>query len=291
MHPSTGAAGCSVAPGLVVKMWPPGELILMSTPWYLHPQVLVLRLSAISCASPWRPSKTSRYVWPMLPWSHCFFPGSWCTWPECALWVRSLHFPSSVACLQSSPAGLQRQMLWGLFLLVLDLTGCGAWLGALNSDSCRRTSAIYYSPVCGHVPGGWEERSGMWLYYKHTPATISLWVLPYVFGCWLSFLFVCLSPVFLISGCSAVSWDFSVLMKGGELEVIPLHHLVQEAVAWHLIIKQMKNFIETICSAIPVFGNIFLFFFPKGSYFSPKCCWECSLLWLFWILHEYKMRA
>ena len=159
---------------------------------------------------------------------------------------------------------------------------CGAWLGALNSDSCRRTSAIYYSPVCGHVPGGSGERSGMWLYCKHTPATISLWVLLYVFGCWLSFLFVCLSPVFLISGCSAVSWDFSVLMKGGELEVIPLHHFVQEAVAWHLIIKQMKNFIKTICSAIPIFGNIFLFFFPKGSYFSPKCCWECSLLWLFW---------
>ena len=73
MHPSTGATGCSVAPGLVVKMWPPGELILMNTPWYLHPQVLVLRVSAICCASPWRPSKTRRYVWPMLPWSHCFF--------------------------------------------------------------------------------------------------------------------------------------------------------------------------------------------------------------------------
>ena len=100
-----------------------------------------------------RPSKAGRCVWPMRPWSPCFFPGSWCTWVECALRMQSLHFPSSVECLQSSPAGFQRQMLWGLFFLLPDPPGCAAWHGALNSDSCRRTSAIYYSPVYGPLPG------------------------------------------------------------------------------------------------------------------------------------------
>ena len=109
--------------------------------------------SAICYASPQRPSKAGRCVWPMRPWSPCFFPGSWCTWVECALRVQSLHFPSSVECLQSSPAGFQRQMLWGLFFLLPDPPGCAAWHGALNSDSCRRTSAIYYSPVYGPLPG------------------------------------------------------------------------------------------------------------------------------------------
>lgn len=45
---------------------------------------------------------------------------------------------------------------------------------------------------------------------------------------------------------------------------------------WTTRILQSFSFRKgmTICSGIPIFGNIFSFFlFPGGNYFSPKCHW------------------
>ena len=46
----------------------------------------------------------------------------------------------------------------------------------------------------------------------------------YVFGCRLSFLVG--SSLFFTDACSAVSCDFGVLVRGGELRVFLLHRLV-----------------------------------------------------------------
>lgn len=229
----------------------PNERPDIPTPW-------VLASEWVSCASPdalqgQQVCLAHTPVKPSLSWS-------WCSWPERALRARSLRFPSSLECLQSSPAGFQRQMLWGSFSLVPD------------SQAVEPDMGLWFWPGQGLLQCvillsmGLSLGSGVWLSWAHTCCRLCCGFFLYVPWMLTVCCCCCWIPVFLIDGCSAVSWDSSVLMSRGA-QAIPLHHLVQEAVAWHLIIKQMKIFIVTICSAIPILGMSLLFSFPKGSYF------------------------
>ena len=97
--------------------------------------------------------------------------------------------------------------------------GCLTW-GSELSQLWENFCNIIILQFVAHPP----EWYGIWLYHLCAPPTISLWFLLYVFGCSISFLVG--SSLFLINGYAAVSCDFGVLMRGGELKVFLLCHLV-----------------------------------------------------------------
>ena len=66
---------------VLAPQWqPPGALTQMNSPRHFCHQCLCPHAEPQPPpASPGRPSKTSRWVWPRLLQSHCFCPGSWST--------------------------------------------------------------------------------------------------------------------------------------------------------------------------------------------------------------------
>ena len=100
-----------------VPKWPPlGELTIMSLPWGVHYHCpCPYSEPQLTPASPGPPLKTQRQVQPILLWSHCFALGPSAYENLCGLSQSRVCISSSPAeTLHSSPAGLQRQMLWGL---------------------------------------------------------------------------------------------------------------------------------------------------------------------------------
>ena len=61
--------------------------------------------------------------------------------------------------------------------------------------------------------------------YDHecAPSIILLWFLLYIFECRISFL---IGSSLFIDGCSAVSCDFGVLVRGDELKFLLLCHVI-----------------------------------------------------------------
>ena len=93
--------------------------------------------------------------------------------------------PSLEGLLQSSPAGLQSQILWGLFFLCWT-PSCRGWHGAQSPrSSCGRTSDIISLQCVGHPPGGegFDYVANLFL------LTVSVWFLLYVFSCRFFFFF------------------------------------------------------------------------------------------------------
>lgn len=124
-------------------------------------------------------------------------------------WVECLFHPSLEELLCSSPTGLQCQMIQGLLLPLPDPQAVeltGVW----NSHSCRKGSMIQYFPICG-----WPTLSVYAIVF-----IIKVHLLPF----FMTFLSLCVVyllwqlPVYFIDSCSAVSCDFTVFMRGGDLK-------------------------------------------------------------------------
>ena len=127
--------------------------------------------------------------------------------------------PSPVEMLQLS---LQSQMLWELLFPKTDPQAGEPDMGLRTLTPVGEPLQYNYSPVWGSPTP--SQVYGIWLYCECAPLTVSLWFLLYVFGYRISFLVG--SYLFFIDGCSAVSCDFGVLTRGGELQVLLLRHLV-----------------------------------------------------------------
>ena len=135
----------------------------------------------------------------------------------CKSGVSVSHSP--VVVLQSSPTGLHSQMLWELLLLMPGTQAGEPDMGLRILTLVGKLLQYNYSPVCG-----WTTQ-GVWdlIISRVCPSYHHVGFLLYVFGCRISFLVG--SSLFLI-GCSAISCNFGVLVRGGKLKVLLLHHLV-----------------------------------------------------------------
>ena len=201
--PSTGT--CSLlGRGRSVPKWSPlGELTLMSIPWAsaasvlvstVHsnwpllsqetlqdPQVALVPMELLLCA---RPQSIRKTLCAPSQRGVCVSFSLWssCTW-----------------------ADLQSQIFWGLLLLMPDpQAGSQMW--------CSELSVRYnYFPVCGSPTCtvcdliiSWKCPSCCLILASSLSLSVG-----YIFN---------RSESFFINGCSAVSYDFGIFMRGGELQ-------------------------------------------------------------------------
>ena len=110
--------------------------------------------------------------------------------------------PSPVELLQSSPSGLQSQMLWGLLLPMPDPSAGEPNVRLRALSPVGDLLQYNYSPVCGSPSQVvWDLIILRLLWFLLMSLDVE-----YLFVVGLSF----------IDGCSAVSCDFGVLVRGGE---------------------------------------------------------------------------
>ena len=139
-HPSSGAY--SLLGGVLVPKWQPsGELMPMNMPWYLRHQCLCLhsdtQLPPFSSGDPPRlagksgPGSYEVIAFALGPGMHetLFAPSK----------SGDSASSSPVELLQSSLPGLQRQMLWGILLLMPD-PRLGTLMWGSELHSCGRTA-------------------------------------------------------------------------------------------------------------------------------------------------------
>ena len=115
-------------------------------------------------------------------------------------------YPSLVELLQSSPADLQSQMLWRLLFSVLDPQVWGPVGKPLH----------HCSPICCFPTQRIWNLIISWVFTSCLSYCCSFSMSLDLFWCF---------PVFFINGYFAVSCDFGVLMKEGELRDLLLYHL------------------------------------------------------------------
>ena len=142
--PALEPTGCGVGPGLGLRWLCLGQFTPMNTPWYLcHRFPCPHSESQLPPASPRDPPRSAGRSGPGCYAVTVFFPpGPGVDKSLCASSKSGVSvFPSPVEFLWSSPAGLQSQMLWGLFFPVSDpQTGepdvCGPRLSLLWENLC-----------------------------------------------------------------------------------------------------------------------------------------------------------
>ena len=119
--------------GPIFPKWPPPEKCMpMKILKSFASSVLLHTTSHIHPCFPRRSSKNFSQVQPKFPWKPCFALGPSACKSVCVPSKNGVSAsPSPVELLCTSPAGLQRQVLRGLFLPVPDPHLCQ------NSHSCR----------------------------------------------------------------------------------------------------------------------------------------------------------
>ena len=137
-----------------------------------------------SIATPYvpRPSRTNRYVWPRLIWSHCFCSGLGTHETLCAPFNSGVSvFPSPMKFLISSPTGFQSQMIWGLTSwcqTAIRSLMLGSEISLLWGNFCN----IIIFQLVGFPPGWYV----VWLYWN-------CFLLTHLFVCVCVFFFFFLS--------------------------------------------------------------------------------------------------
>ena len=137
-----------------------------------------------------------------------------CHWTQC-IWKPVCIFqewvsisPSHMELLSTSPTGLQCQMLWGLFLLMLDPQAWGPDVEFRTLTPVGESLWYSYFPVCG-LP---TQQVGGCLYHIIIHPTILMWpplcLLEEDIFFW-KFL------VHLVEGCSSFGCNSVVFMRGG----------------------------------------------------------------------------
>lgn len=119
---------------------------------------------------------------------------------------KSLFLSNPVGLLQSTHAGLQSQMLWRLLFSVLDPQVWGPVGKPLH----------HCSPICCFPTQRIWNLIISWVFTSCLSYCCSFSMSLDLFWCF---------PVFFINGYFAVSCDFGVLMKEGELRDLLLYHL------------------------------------------------------------------
>ena len=146
--PALEPLGCWLGPGLGEKMVPSERAHSNEySPELLPP---------VSLSPQWAPASAGDP--PILagksgPVSYevtAFSPGSWCTWdPVCAPKSGVSVSPSPMEFLQSNPAGLQSQILWGLLLPLPDPQAGEPDMGLRAFTPVGELLWYNYLPVCG----------------------------------------------------------------------------------------------------------------------------------------------
>ena len=224
--PSTRAYRRLGGPGLGGS---PGELAQMNCPQHFCRQCLSPQWAPTAPASPRRPSKTSRKVWPRLLERHCFGPGSWCT-RDIVLPSKSgdAVYPSPAELLHSSTRGFHNQMLWACRLLMPEPKAKESDIGLRILTLVGDLLLYISSPVCGSPTQGVMGFHSI----THAPLLPFCWVSS--LHLWIRISFLVGSSVFVfvfvfISGGSAMGWDFGVLMSGSELTFLLFCHRHDES--------------------------------------------------------------
>ena len=159
-----------------------------------------------------RCSNASRCVWFSLLWGHCSFPlGPGAHKILCVPSRSGVSVsPSPVEILQSNPAGLQSQILWGFPVLLPDHQSGKPDLGLRNFTPVGEHLSFNHYPVWGSPTQQVWDLILSWLcpsYHLIAASPLSLDVGYILLGG-----FQCLPVI----GCSALSCDFGALARGGE---------------------------------------------------------------------------